>query len=280
MPEGPEVASVLGWLETEIKDQQIVEAQILYSKLVQFPSDQQFVQQIVGEHFRQFHRLGKFLIFEMDTKDFISHLRMEGKFFLFPNQEAFVKLDEKQKKHIHAYFTLKDGRILAYHDVRKFGRFALYEKVENYALLPSFVHIGKDVLDPTLNAHELFDRGKNKKRNLKAFLLDQSVMAGIGNIYADEILFASHFSPHTLTCTLTLEDYEGLLRASQSILKDAMKHGGTTIRSFSYAGHSGSYQNHLKIHGKEACPICHTPLQREVVATRGTWYCPHCQKTK
>lgn len=280
MPEGPEVANVLAWLKTEIKDQKIVEVEILYSKLIQTPSYEQFKSQMIGEHFRFFHRLGKYLIFEMDTKYLVGHLRMEGKFLLFPSQEDFNHLDSKQKKHIHAYFTLEDGRILAYHDVRKFGRLALYDKIEDYTLLPSFAHVGKDVLDPTLSGEELFLRGKNKKRNIKAFLLDQSVMAGIGNIYADEILFASRLSPYTLTNALDLQDYKRLLEASQTILKEAMDHGGTTIRTFSYGGHPGSHQSHLKIHRKKACPICNTPLTREVVATRGTWYCPHCQKLK
>ncbi len=277
MPEGPEVENVIRWLQKEIQDQAIRKISILYPKLLQNESVESFETKLVGEHFRSFKRLGKYLIFELDHYDLIGHLRMEGKFLLIPDETTLNDLDEKIVRHIHARFWLEDGRILVYQDVRKFGRLALYSKIEDWWTLPSFLHVGKDVLDPTLTAQELYQKGSRKKRNIKAFLLDQSILAGIGNIYADEILFESQISPHTLTCDLTLAQYERLLNAAQHILQEAMAYGGTTIRTFSYGGHSGGYQNKLRIHEQKECPICHTPLKREVVAGRGTWACPKCQ---
>lgn len=277
MPEGPEVENVIRWLRKEIQDQAIRKVSILYPKLLQNESVESFETKLVGEHFRSFKRLGKYLIFELDHYDLIGHLRMEGKFLLIPDETTLNDLDEKIVRHIHARFWLEDGRILVYQDVRKFGRLALYSKIEDWWTLPSFLHVGKDVLDPTLTAQELYQKGSRKKRNIKAFLLDQSILAGIGNIYADEILFESQISPHTLTCDLTLAQYERLLNAAQHILQEAMAYGGTTIRTFSYGGHSGGYQNKLRIHEQKECPICHTPLKREVVAGRGTWACPKCQ---
>lgn len=277
MPEGPEVENVIRWLQKEIQDQAIRKISILYPKLLQNESVESFETKLVGEHFRSFKRLGKYLIFELDHYDLIGHLRMEGKFLLIPDETTLNDLDEKIVRHIHARFWLEDGRILVYQDVRKFGRLALYSKIEDWWTLPSFLHVGKDVLDPTLTAQELYQKGSRKKRNIKAFLLDQSILAGIGNIYADEILFESQISPHTLTCDLTLAQYERLLNAARHILQEAMAYGGTTIRTFSYGGHSGGYQNKLRIHEQKECPICHTPLKREVVAGRGTWACPKCQ---
>ncbi len=277
MPEGPEVENVIRWLRKEIQDQAIRKVSILYPKLLQNESVESFETKLVGEHFRSFKRLGKYLIFELDHYDLIGHLRMEGKFLLIPDETTLNDLDEKIVRHIHARFWLEDGRILVYQDVRKFGRLALYSKIEDWWTLPSFLHVGKDVLDPTLTAQELYQKGSRKKRNIKAFLLDQSILAGIGNIYADEILFESQISPHTLTCDLTLAQYERLLNAARHILQEAMAYGGTTIRTFSYGGHSGGYQNKLRIHEQKECPICHTPLKREVVAGRGTWACPKCQ---
>lgn len=277
MPEGPEVENVIRWLRKEIQNQAIRKVSILYPKLLQNESVESFETKLVGEHFRSFKRLGKYLIFELDHYDLIGHLRMEGKFLLIPDETTLNDLDEKIVRHIHARFWLEDGRILVYQDVRKFGRLALYSKIEDWWTLPSFLHVGKDVLDPTLTAQELYQKGSRKKRNIKAFLLDQSILAGIGNIYADEILFESQISPHTLTCDLTLAQYERLLNAAQHILQEAMAYGGTTIRTFSYGGHSGGYQNKLRIHEQKECPICHTPLKREVVAGRGTWACPKCQ---
>lgn len=277
MPEGPEVENVIRWLRKEIQNQAIRKVSILYPKLLQNESVESFETKLVGEHFRSFKRLGKYLIFELDHYDLIGHLRMEGKFLLIPDETTLNDLDEKIVRHIHARFWLEDGRILVYQDVRKFGRLALYSKIEDWWTLPSFLHVGKDVLDPTLTAQELYQKGSRKKRNIKAFLLDQSILAGIGNIYADEILFESQISPHTLTCDLTLAQYERLLNAARHILQEAMAYGGTTIRTFSYGGHSGGYQNKLRIHEQKECPICHTPLKREVVTGRGTWACPKCQ---
>ncbi len=280
MPEGPEVENVLRWLQSQIQDQSIVKVSVLYPKLIQNLSLPDFEAHLVGEHFRGFERLGKYLVFVLDHYDLIAHLRMEGKFLLLPDEITLESLEEKIARHIHAHFWLSDGRILVYQDVRKFGRLALYPKQEDWDCLPSFVHVGKDVLDPMLSAQELYQRGKKAKRNIKAFLLDQSVLAGIGNIYADEILFASKISPQTLTKDLTFQDYQQLLNAARSILQAAIDDGGTTIRTFSYGGHSGGYQNKLRIHDKKECPICHTPLKREVVAGRGTWACPKCQPLK
>ncbi len=277
MPEGPEVESVLRWLKSEIQDQAIVKVAILYPSLIQNMEATAFEAQLLGEHFRAFHRLGKYLVFVLDHYDLIGHLRMEGKFLLLPDEKTLEGLEEKITRHIHARFWLEDGRILVYQDVRKFGRLALYSKVDDWKSLPSFAHVGKDVLDPSLSAQDLYERGAKSKRNIKALLLDQSVLAGIGNIYADEILFESHISPYTLSQDLNLLDYQRLLAASRTILQEAMAHGGTTIRTFSYGGHAGGYQSKLRIHDQKECPICHTPLKREVVAGRGTWACPKCQ---
>lgn len=277
MPEGPEVESVLRWLKSEIQDLAIVKVAIVYPNLIQNMGATDFETKLLGEHFRFFHRLGKYLVFVLDHYDLIGHLRMEGKFLLLPDEKTLEGLEGKITRHIHARFWLEDGRILVYQDVRKFGRLALYNKVDDWKSLPSFLHVGKDVLDPSLSAKDLYARGAKSKRNIKAFLLDQSVLAGIGNIYADEILFESRISPYTLSQDLNLDDYQRLLEASRTILQEAMAHGGTTIRTFSYGGHAGGYQSKLRIHDQKECPSCHTPLNREVVAGRGTWACPRCQ---
>lgn len=279
MPEAPEVHTVLRYLKEELQDVSIAGVQILHSKLCANMEPAVFEATLAGQHFRRFHRHGKYLVLELDSQDLVSHLRMEGKYQIFACQQDVDALDEKERKHIHALFSLGDGRVLAYRDTRKFGRMYLYARQENWRELPVLSHVGKDALDESLSPQELLHKALRRKIPVKSFLLDQSVIAGIGNIYADEILFDSRISPFTPACTLTREDCRALLNSTRSILLAAVEQGGTTIRSFSYDGaHAGSYQNQLKVHGKaENCPLCQTPLVCARIGGRSTWYCPHCQ---
>lgn len=285
MPEAPEVHNVLAYLEEELKDHQIIKAQITHPKLAASEPAELFCQHLEGEHFRKFERLGKYLVLILDHKILVAHLRMEGKFIVYPSMADLEKLDPiKDLKHIHAVFTLDDGRVLAYKDTRKFGRMYLYSKVENWKELPVFAKIGKDAMDPELSAQELFEKAKRRKIPVKSFLLDQNMIAGIGNIYADEILYAGHIAPQSPACHLDLKDWQMILEHTREILSDAAHKGGTTIRSFSYGtNHGGSFQNELKVHGKskeECCPGCEGKLVQVRIGQRSTWYCPECQKEK
>lgn len=284
MPEAPEVSNVLAYLEENLKGAQIESVKVTHPKLAANESVEDFERKLAGEHFRKFIRHGKYLIFEMDDLDFVAHLRMEGKFLLYNSLEELEAADPIQdKKHIHAIFSLSDGRILAYKDTRKFGRMYLYPKTEDVCSLPVFDKVGKDALDPGLTAKELYEKTRKRKLPIKSILLDQKVIAGIGNIYADEILFDAGLAPQTPASHLDLADWQKILQAARSILADAASQGGTTIRSFSYGtNHGGSYQNQLKVHAREdgLCGKCQGELVRLKIGGRSTWYCPACQKEK
>lgn len=283
MPEAPEVARVLGALEHDLNGAGIESVCVTHPKLSASMPYEQFEKELAGEHFRGFHRRGKYLIFELDHHYLVAHLRMEGKFLVLDSPAALSALDwSRDGKHIHAVFSLQDGRQLAYRDTRKFGRMYLYEKNGPWQDLPCFCKIGKDALDPSLSAQELMEKASRRKIPLKSFLLDQSVIAGIGNIYADEILFESGLSPLCVSSHLTLDDWQRILEKTRAILSEAYDQGGTTIRSFSYGAHQkGGYQDRLKIHGKEgACSVCKKDIVRLRVGQRSTWYCPACQKEK
>lgn len=283
MPEAPEVHNVLAYLNEQLDGHRIVKAVISHPKLAASESPEQFCHDLEGEHFRRFERLGKYLVLELDDRIWIAHLRMEGKFMVYPSIEEVEKLDPvKDLKHIHALFTLDDGRVLCYKDTRKFGRMYLYPKIENWKELPVFVHVGKDAMDPDLRAAELFEKAKRRSIPVKTFLLDQKAIAGIGNIYADEILFASRIAPQSPANHLSLQDWQAILDNTRRILAEAARKGGTTIRSFSYGtNHGGSFQDELKVHGKgkdEACLHCQEKLVQVRIGGRSTWYCPSCQK--
>lgn len=286
MPEAPEVACVLRALQDDLQDARIESVTITHPKLAASAPVEQFEKELAGETFRRFLRKGKYLVFELDHHFLVAHLRMEGKFLVLDNEAALSALDwSRDGKHIHAVFRLADGRILAYRDTRKFGRMYLYEKEGDrcdWRDLPCFEKVGKDALDPTLSTEELYEKASRRKIPLKSLLLDQSVIAGIGNIYADEILFESGLSPLCVASHLDLQDWQRVLETTRTILQEAIRHGGTTIRSFSYGNHQqGSYQDRLKMHGKEgACARCGGEIVHQRVGQRSTWYCPQCQKEK
>ena len=270
MPELPEVQTVLDTLETRIKDREITDIKILYEPIVEC-SKRTFRKKLIGQHFRNFYRRGKYLLFEMDDITLVSHLRMEGKYFIVDDSYPL-------SKHDHVIFYLDDGMQLRYNDVRKFGRMELIEKKDNY---DEFKNLGPEPFSDKFNTRYIKEYLGDKKLPIKQVLLDQSFVAGIGNIYADEILFAIGIHPETLACNLNEEDYKNLIRETRKILKKAIKAGGTTIRSYtSSLGVTGRFQLSLNVHTMEKCKVCNSEIKKIVVGGRGTYYCENCQIKK
>ena len=267
MPELPEVQTVLDTLELKIKNKKIDDIKILYKPIVE-EKESVFKKKLIGQHFRNFKRRGKYLLFEMDDITLVSHLRMEGKYFI---------LDDKTplSKHDHVIFYLSDDHQLRYNDVRKFGRMELIEKGD-YKV---FKQLGPEPFSSDFNLEYCKSYLKNKKLPIKQVLLDQSFVAGIGNIYADEILFAIKVNPKRSADKLKDEEIKDLIKQTRAILNRAIKAGGTTIRSYtSSLGVTGRFQLKLKVHTKTQCPKCKGEIKKIVVGGRGTYYCPRCQK--
>lgn len=273
MPEAPEVQTVLSTLERQIKNIKITHVEIKYERLIDTMDASEFSKNLVGQSIQSFFRIGKYLGFITENYDWIIHLRMEGKFYLLE--------EYPEDKHIHAIFTLDDGRYLCYHDTRKFGRMYLYEKIDKKHDHSCFKHVGRDFLD--CDAHYVYEKMHNSNRAVKMALLDQSIIAGIGNIYADEIAFACRLHPETPCTELTMEDYENIVFHTKRILNGAIRYGGTTIRSYtSSLGVTGRFQLKLKVHRREneTCFVCGTKIERIKVGQRSTYLCPNCQKRK
>lgn len=267
MPELPEVQTVLDTLETKIKDKKIVDIKILYKPIV-LENERKFKKALIGQHFREFDRRGKFLIFKMDNIALVSHLRMEGKYYILTNKDPI-------DKHTHVIFKLDDGKELRYHDVRKFGRMELLPLKDNY---DDFKDLGPEPFSKSFNLEYVKSYIKGLNKPVKELLLDQSFVAGVGNIYADEILWAIKVNPLRKSKNLNDNEIKELIKYTRSILKAAIKKGGTTIRSYtSSLGVTGRFQLSLNCHTKDVCKRCKSGIKKIRVGGRGTYYCPKCQ---
>ena len=278
MPELPEVETVLRTLELKLGKSTIEKVEIVYPKLIENVSVEFFEQSLKNQTIQKYERLGKYMLFILDDYCLIAHMRMEGKFYVQKKEDPF------EKKHTHAFITFTNGVQLRYHDTRKFGRMYLYsiinDETKRYDALKN---IGYDAMDEQLSAAYLYHCIHNKHRAIKTLLLDQSIIAGIGNIYADEICFSSSIHPLTLGAHLSLEDCETLLFHTRRILQGAINFGGTTIRSYtSSLGVSGRFQLKLKVHSRvgQPCPICFTTIKKIKINGRGSEYCEKCQVIK
>lgn len=264
MPELPEVETVKETLKTLIVGSTINDVLIRYNLIRSKEFD------VIGQTFLDITRRGKYIIFHLNDYYMISHLRMEGKYY--------IKRDEPFDKHEHVIFYLSDGRTLRYHDVRKFGTFDLVGKD---SLDEFFETLGPEPFDSGFNAEYLMKKARTKP--VKNFLLDQTVVAGIGNIYVNEICFITKLHPTRTVDTLSYKDFEHIVDATKKVLKKAIDLGGTTIRSYtSSLGVTGRFQNELLVHDKlgEDCPECGNKITKIKVSGRGTYLCEECQKVK
>ena len=274
MPEIAEVETVRNTLKKRILNKRIKKVEVYYEPMIESDIDA-FKKNLVGESFIDIKRRGKWLIFETEKYYLLSHLRMEGKYFIKDKQEI-------KDKHEHVIFTFIDDTTLRYADTRKFGRMNLILKTE----IDNTECIKKQGLEPgdkKLTADYLLKKFAKKQLPIKTLLLDQTIISGLGNIYANEVLFAAGINPLTKACNLTKEDCERIVKRAEEIIEEAIKMGGTTIRSYtSSLGVTGKFQQNLKVHKreKEKCLVCGTAIENIKVGGRSTYFCPNCQKEK
>ncbi|PAT01206.1 DNA-formamidopyrimidine glycosylase [Candidatus Izimaplasma bacterium ZiA1] len=273
MPELPEVETVKETLKNLILNKKIRDIDVFYDGIIKDISVKQFKEYLVDKTFKDIKRVGKYLIFILDDIALISHLRMEGKYFIKSTLEDRVK-----HEHIIFYFT--DGSTLRYHDTRKFGTMDIRSLSDIYTTAP-INKLGPEPFDDELSINYLKTKLKNKSIPIKSALLDQTIITGLGNIYVDEVLFRCKLNPITKSNTLKNNDLSNIIKYSSIVLDKAIKLGGTTIRSYtSSLGVTGRFQNELNVHTleNEPCKICQTPIIKTKVNGRGTYFCPKCQK--
>lgn len=272
MPELPEVETVKNTLKRQVLGKTIKNVQVLWN-LIEYPSVDEFKEKIINQTIMDIKRKGKWLMFELNDYYLLSHLRMEGKYFIRKN-------GEKIAKHEHIIFTFNDDTELRYHDTRKFGKMHLIEKNRVYDMKP-LNELGLEPWDDNLDINYLKEKYINKKLPIKTVLLDQSIITGIGNIYADEILFLSKINPLSKCHELECNELDNIIKYTREVLNKAIELGGTTIRSYeSSEGVHGKFQNNLLVHNHEGdkCPSCGTIICKIKVNGRGTYYCSECQK--
>ena len=272
MPELPEVETVKNSLKLRLVGKKILDVDIYHNNIIEYPNVDQFKEEIKNQTINDMDRYGKWLMFILDDYYLLSHLRMEGKYFIRKN-------NEKLYKHEHVVFKLDDGTELRYMDVRKFGKLHLIKK-EDINKIGPFLKMGLEPWDKNLNIEYLKNKYKNKKLPIKTVLLDQSIIVGIGNIYANEILFLSHINPLKRCNSLSDMELDNIIKYTKETLEKAIKKGGTTIRSYtSVDGVHGLFQQELYVHSREGekCKRCGSKIIKVKIGGRGTYYCENCQ---
>lgn len=272
MPELPEVETVKEKLKATVLGKKIKSVHIFYEGIIEYPTSDEFARKLVDETINDIKRRGKWLMFELDNYYLLSHLRMEGKYNIRKKGDSY-------DKHEHVAFEFTDGVELRYRDTRKFGKMHLIDKDKIYSSKP-LNELGLEPWDIDLTETYLFEKYKNKKLPIKTLILDQTIIVGIGNIYADEILFLSKINPYTKAQNLNDIDLNNIIINTRKVLSEAIKQGGTTIRTYtSSEGVHGNFQQNLLVHNHEGdlCPICNNIIVKEKINGRGTYYCENCQ---
>lgn len=275
MPELPEVETVRRGLLKLVQGKTVKDVKVLYEKMI-LGDVAEFEKTLQGKTLETVDRRGKYLLLRFSEGwTVVSHLRMEGKFYVKPANEPL-------EKHTHVVFTFEDNKQLRYNDVRKFGRMQLL-KTGTEDQLKSLQKLGPEPTAKTFDVDVFYQQLQKKKKALKTALLDQTLVTGLGNIYVDEVLWQSKLHPLTPCSAVTFEQVKFLHDNIIEELARAIKAGGTTVRSYTDAFEkSGAFQFELDVYGRtgKPCPRCQTPIEKIVVGQRGTHYCPQCQQVK
>jgi formamidopyrimidine-DNA glycosylase len=273
MPELPEVETVARTLRPHLIGQTIIASHVGdYQRCVATPEVSEFCSRLTNASIKDVGRRGKFVLLSLSTGDTATiHLRMTGELSI---TDPIVPADV----HVHLWLDLENGKQVRYRDVRKFGRWSLLS-AEQYTLFDK--SIGPEPLEPALTPEQFESMLQGRKRILKPLLLDQSFLAGVGNIYADEALYLAGIHPRRHSCDLTEDESFRLLHQIRIVLSSALEHRGTTLRDYRDGnGEPGENLPRLQIYGRavnDPCLRCGTPIVREVVGQRGTKLCPTCQ---
>jgi len=281
MPELPEVETVVRGLRQTILGRTILSVRLGKTDFIDDPVALEM--HLPGRRIEAIERFGKFMLLRLSSAasgdrigengdatpaSLLVHLGMTGQ--LAPSSPA-----QPRGKHTHVYLTLDDGRELRYTDARRFGRIAYLTEAPLAEELAAF---GADALE--VNAAEFAARTRSRNARIKALLLDQSVLRGVGNIYADESLWRAKIHPARLGNGLSAKEAETLRKMLQDVLKKAIVMRGSSISDFLDAdGEPGEYQRRHRVYGREGQPCyrCRTPILREIVAGRSSHFCPKCQ---
>ncbi|WP_134686303.1 DNA-formamidopyrimidine glycosylase [Brevibacillus migulae] len=276
MPELPEVETVVRTLQTLVLGKTIDHVSVLLPRIIRRPDDvEEFKALLRGQTIHAITRRAKFIQFHLDRDMLISHLRMEGRYGLYQQ-------DEPVEKHTHVIFHFTDGTELRYRDVRQFGTMDVLPLGKENEEGP-LAKLGVEPLDESFTVPVLRSLLKKRSTKIKPLLLNQECIVGLGNIYVDESLFRAGIHPETPANKLTAKQVEKLHQSIVTVLSEAVEQGGSSIKSYvNGQGEMGMFQQFLYAYGRqgEPCRVCGEPIIRYVVGGRGTHICPKCQKKR
>ena len=266
MPELPEVETIKNELLPHILGREVTAVTLLWEGIVKKPSVEEFCSRVVGQKITGLTRRGKYLLFGLSSGEIlVMHMKMTGS----------LLLDSADNRFTRAVIHLGDGTKLNFRDPRKFGAMWLTGDENTVA-----DRLGPEPLEDGFTPEVLAQRLHNRVAPIKAILIDQSFLAGIGNMYADEALFAAGIHPLRQGGSLTQDEIERLHRAIKRVLWSAIGNKGASVRNyFRPGGEIGTAHFEFRVaHGQgKNCPDCGTPIQRITVRNRGTYFCPNCQ---
>jgi formamidopyrimidine-DNA glycosylase len=267
MPELPEVETIVRALRPALVGKTILSADLLWKRTLAAPSPAAFKKRIKSQQILLVSRRAKYFVLQLSTFDLLIHLRMSGD--LLVKEGAYTPA-----KHDRLILTLSDDLSLVFNDARKFGRVWLTADPDEV-----LGNLGPEPLDPSFTPQAIYERLRKHHRQLKPLLLDQSFIAGLGNIYTDEALHMARLHPLAQSDSVTPEQAEGLWRAVRAVLEEGIRSNGASI-DWVYRG--GEFQDHFRVYGRdgEPCPVCGTKIERMVIGQRGTHFCPNCQPLK
>jgi formamidopyrimidine-DNA glycosylase len=269
VPELPEVETVRSSLERLIAGQSIVEVKVHEPRLRK-PLAPHFAQALTGRTVARVGRRGKYLNLKLDNGlVWLIHLGMTGQLIVGDPREPL-------RKHDHIIVTLGDRRSLRYNDTRRFGLMA----VDDEAAIEELMGLGVEPLTPAFSARYLWEKARQTQRTIKDVIMDQRVVAGVGNIYASELLFRANVRPGRIAGTLDLPAVSRVVKTTKAVLQEAIAHRGSSISDYlDGEGQPGSFQKRFRVYDQagKPCRSCATPIVRETHGGRSSFFCPTCQ---
>ena len=273
MPELPEIETIKRGIIPHCCSQLIVKV-FLYEIRLRWPVEKYLPELLAKQKIEDITRRSKYILFTLKNGILIWHMGMTGTLRL-------VAQDTPRKKHDHIDMVLGSGKILRFNDPRRFG--ALLWTDQPIDLHPLFVHLGHEPLSNVLTPEYLLQKARNRKVPIKTWLMDNKVIVGVGNIYANEVLFKTRTHPLTPVEQLTQDDCQKLVPAIQATLQSAIDAGGTTLKDFTQVdGKPGYFRQDLQVYGRKGqpCVSCGNVLQELRLSGRSTIFCPTCQPGK
>ena len=275
MPELPEVETIVRALRDGGRDgpsivgRTVRGAELGWERTVAMPDAQGFIAGLIGQRVEGVSRRGKFVVIRLKGASLLFHLRMSGDLIVHPNGVSGE--EDPGARYDRLRIRLDDGSVLVFRDARKFGRAWL--SADPQSILGG---LGPEPLDAALRPEDFYRRLVERNRQVKPLLMDQSFLAGVGNIYSDEALHLAKIHPRRVSSTLNQEEAGRLLAALRSVLEEGIRRNGASI-DWVYRG--GSFQDMFRVYGREGqpCPVCGTPIVRLRIAERSSYVCPSCQ---